>query len=115
MAKNDQAARFHGGTLTDGWRWFGAHPAKRRGKAAFSPKANKAATCTVNSCRPPFFLDLFLPHAQKTAQPPPDTPAAKRRGAARNKLERTPSFGGPACGQPADKRKENTPNTNDTP
>ena len=31
MARNQQAARFHAGTLTDGWRWFGAHPAERRG------------------------------------------------------------------------------------
>ena len=30
--KIDQAAQFHSGTLTDGWRWFGAHPAERRGK-----------------------------------------------------------------------------------
>ena len=34
-AKDDQAALFHGGTLTDGWRWFGAHPAERRGKAGW--------------------------------------------------------------------------------
>ena len=27
MAETHQAARFHAGTLTDGWRWFGAHPA----------------------------------------------------------------------------------------
>ena len=33
MARNQQAARFHAGTLTDGWRWFGAHPAERRGAA----------------------------------------------------------------------------------
>ena len=32
MPKKDQAAQFHSGTLTDGWRWFGAHPAQRRGK-----------------------------------------------------------------------------------
>ena len=31
MAKDQQAARFHAGTMTDGWRWFGAHPAERRG------------------------------------------------------------------------------------
>ena len=31
MAETHQAARFHAGTLTDGWRWFGAHPAERRG------------------------------------------------------------------------------------
>ena len=33
--KLDQAAQFHSGTLTDGWRWFGAHPAERRGKAGW--------------------------------------------------------------------------------
>ena len=33
--KNDQAARFHSGTLTDGWRWFGAHPAEQSGKAGW--------------------------------------------------------------------------------
>ena len=32
MAKQGQAERFHQGTMTDGWRWFGAHPAKKRGK-----------------------------------------------------------------------------------
>ena len=26
MAERGQAARFHSGELTDGWRWFGAHP-----------------------------------------------------------------------------------------
>ena len=31
MAKDQQAARFHAGTMTDGWCWFGAHPAERRG------------------------------------------------------------------------------------
>ena len=30
MAKKDQAQRFHSGTLTDGWRWFGAHPEKHK-------------------------------------------------------------------------------------
>ncbi len=29
MAKHDQAERFHAGTLTDGWRWFGSHPDKK--------------------------------------------------------------------------------------
>ncbi len=33
--KLDQAAQFHSGTLTDGWRWFGTHPAERRGKAGW--------------------------------------------------------------------------------
>jgi len=32
MAKNDQSQQFHAGTLTDGWRWFGAHPAEKRGR-----------------------------------------------------------------------------------
>ena len=32
MAKQGQADRFHQGTMTDGWRWFGAHPAKKRGR-----------------------------------------------------------------------------------
>ena len=31
MAKHDQAERFHAGTLTDGWRWFGSHPDKKQG------------------------------------------------------------------------------------
>ena len=31
MAKYDQAERFHAGTLTDGWRWFGSHPDKKNG------------------------------------------------------------------------------------
>ncbi len=30
MAKHDQAERFHAGTLTDGWRWFGSHPGKKK-------------------------------------------------------------------------------------
>ena len=29
MAKKEQSARFHAGTLTDGWKWFGAHPGGR--------------------------------------------------------------------------------------
>ncbi|MDO4314908.1 MAG: 1,4-alpha-glucan branching protein GlgB [Oscillospiraceae bacterium] len=36
MAKNEQAERFHAGTLTDGWRWFGAHPAEKRGRQGWS-------------------------------------------------------------------------------
>lgn len=32
MAKQGQADRFHQGTMTDGWRWFGAHPAKKAGQ-----------------------------------------------------------------------------------
>ena len=31
MAKHDYAERFHAGTLTDGWRWFGSHPDKKNG------------------------------------------------------------------------------------
>ena len=31
MAKYDQAERFHAGTLTDGWRWFGSHPDTKNG------------------------------------------------------------------------------------
>ena len=30
MAKHDQAERFHAGALTDGWRWFGSHPDKKK-------------------------------------------------------------------------------------
>ncbi|WP_295752245.1 1,4-alpha-glucan branching protein GlgB [uncultured Oscillibacter sp.] len=30
MANINQAELFHAGTLTDGWRWFGAHPEKRK-------------------------------------------------------------------------------------
>ena len=36
MAKNEQAQRFHAGTLTDGWRWFGAHPAEKKGEKGWS-------------------------------------------------------------------------------
>ena len=35
MAKKEQSARFHAGTLTDGWKWFGAHPAEKRGKTGW--------------------------------------------------------------------------------
>ncbi len=31
MAKRELAERYHAGVLTDGWRWFGAHPAQRKG------------------------------------------------------------------------------------
>ena len=48
MAKNDQTARFHSGTLTDGWRWFGAHPAERRGK-------------------PGWMFRVWAPHAQSVS------------------------------------------------
>ena len=36
MAKNEQANHFHEGTLTDGWLWFGAHPAEKRGKTGWT-------------------------------------------------------------------------------
>ena len=36
MAKQGQADRFHQGTMTDGWRWFGAHPATRRGRPGWT-------------------------------------------------------------------------------
>jgi len=36
MAKNGQAAQFHSGALTDGWKWFGAHPTQRRGKKGWA-------------------------------------------------------------------------------
>lgn len=36
MAKNGQAAQFHSGALTDGWKWFGAHPAQQRGKEGWA-------------------------------------------------------------------------------
>ena len=35
MAEKGQAARFHSGELTDGWRWFGAHPRTVDGKAGW--------------------------------------------------------------------------------
>jgi len=35
MAEREQAERFHAGTLTDGWRWFGAHPKKEGGQAGW--------------------------------------------------------------------------------
>ena len=35
MATKEQSARFHAGTLTDGWKWFGAHPAEKRGKTGW--------------------------------------------------------------------------------
>ena len=30
MTNKEQAAQYHAGRLTDGWRWFGAHPARER-------------------------------------------------------------------------------------
>ena len=36
MAKNEEMKRFHEGTLTDGWHWFGAHPTEKRGKAGWT-------------------------------------------------------------------------------
>ncbi|MEY8386574.1 1,4-alpha-glucan branching protein GlgB [Oscillospiraceae bacterium 38-13] len=35
MAKNNQAEQFHAGTLTDGWRWFGAHPDEENHEAGW--------------------------------------------------------------------------------
>lgn len=32
MAMKKEAERYHAGQMTDGWHWFGAHPAQRRGK-----------------------------------------------------------------------------------
>jgi 1,4-alpha-glucan branching enzyme len=32
MTDQEQTERFHAGTLTDGWRWFGAHPDRRDGQ-----------------------------------------------------------------------------------
>ena len=32
MGQNEQAERFHAGTLSDGWHWFGAHPAREKGR-----------------------------------------------------------------------------------
>ena len=36
MTNNKQAESFHAGTLTDGWCWFGAHPAKEGGKKGWT-------------------------------------------------------------------------------
>ncbi|MET0016086.1 1,4-alpha-glucan branching protein GlgB [Oscillibacter sp.] len=36
MGENGQASRFHAGTLTEGWAWFGAHPALSRGREGWS-------------------------------------------------------------------------------
>lgn len=35
MANSKVAESFHAGTLTEGWRWFGAHPTEKRGKAGW--------------------------------------------------------------------------------
>ena len=35
MANSKLAESFHAGTLTEGWRWFGAHPTEKRGKAGW--------------------------------------------------------------------------------
>ncbi|MCI9120127.1 MAG: 1,4-alpha-glucan branching protein GlgB [Oscillibacter sp.] len=32
MARINQAERFHSGAMTDGWRWFGAHPEVKKGQ-----------------------------------------------------------------------------------
>ena len=36
MTNKEQAAQYHAGKLTDGWRWFGAHPDQKRGKAGWT-------------------------------------------------------------------------------
>jgi len=36
MANNKWRDRFHTGTLTDGWQWFGAHPERKRGRAGWT-------------------------------------------------------------------------------
>lgn len=36
MAESGQASGFHAGTLTDGWTWFGAHPARKRNKEGWT-------------------------------------------------------------------------------
>jgi len=36
MGENGQASRFHAGTLTEGWTWFGAHPALSRKREGWS-------------------------------------------------------------------------------
>ena len=36
MTNKEQAAQYHAGRLTDGWRWFGAHPDQKRGKAGWT-------------------------------------------------------------------------------
>ena len=35
MARNEQAVRFHAGTLSDGWKWLGAHPAEKHGQSGW--------------------------------------------------------------------------------
>ena len=35
MAERGQAEQFHAGTMTDGWRWFGAHPKEEGGQAGW--------------------------------------------------------------------------------
>ena len=34
--KNDTVQQFHAGTLTDGWRWFGSHPAEKKGASGWT-------------------------------------------------------------------------------
>jgi len=36
MAEKTRDDRFHGGELTDGWRWFGAHPSEREGQPGWT-------------------------------------------------------------------------------
>ncbi len=36
MTNSEWRDRFHAGTLTDGWQWFGAHPERKRGRAGWT-------------------------------------------------------------------------------
>ena len=36
MANKELVSRFHAGTLTDGWHWFGAHPEVKRDKKGWT-------------------------------------------------------------------------------
>jgi len=36
MTNSEWRDRFHTGTLTDGWQWFGAHPERKRGRAGWT-------------------------------------------------------------------------------
>ena len=50
MAEMGRAERFHAGTLTDGWRWFGAHPASRQGRRGWEFRVwapHAAGVCVV--------------------------------------------------------------------
>lgn len=49
MEESGAGSGFHAGTLTDGWRWFGAHPARREGREGwrFRVWAPRAAAVSV--------------------------------------------------------------------